>query len=386
MQIILYLCSQYASPTGSRHEYMGLLLLFLVITLLVSFLCSTLESVLMTTTLSYISLREDEGDKAAVLFKKYKLDTERPLAAILSLNTIANTVGSVGIGMQATLVFGNAWVGLVSAIVTLLILIFAEIIPKTIGTTYWKSLMSFTAYTIRGLIVIMFPLVLLVHYITKVFRKEDTLGDNAVSREEVSAIANVGEEEGVIEQDENKIIQNIIRLDEIKAFEVMTPRVVAAIAPEKMTLREYYDSDAYDHFSRIPVYAESPEFITGYVLRDDALEDLAEDHFDTKLGDIKRSLPYFNEDTSISDIFDAMLKQKSQIALVIDEYGCFQGIITLEDIIETIFGFEIIDENDVITDMQQYARERWQKRQKRIAKHVNVSAATTNAMADNAPE
>ena len=378
--------SPNALPTGTRHCYMGLLLLFLVITLLVSFLCSTLESVLMTTTLSYISLREDEGDKAAVLFKKYKLDTERPLAAILSLNTIANTVGSVGIGMQATLVFGNAWVGLVSAIVTLLILIFAEIVPKTIGTTYWKSLMSFTAYTIRGLIVIMFPFVLLVHYVTKAFRKEDTIGDNVVSREEVSAIANVGEEEGVIEQDENKIIQNIIRLDEIKAFEVMTPRVVAAIAPEKMTLREYYDSDAYDHFSRIPVYAESPEFITGYVLRDDALEDLAEDHFDTKLGDIKRSLPYFNEDTSISDIFDAMLKQKSQIALVIDEYGCFQGIITLEDIIETIFGFEIIDENDVITDMQQYARERWQKRQKRIAKHVNVSSAVANTMADNAPE
>lgn len=365
---------------------MGLLLLFLVITLLVSFLCSTLESVLMTTTLSYISLREDEGDKAAVLFKKYKLDTERPLAAILSLNTIANTVGSVGIGMQATLVFGNKWVGLTSAIVTLLILIFAEIIPKTIGTTYWKSLMTFTAYTTRALIVIMFPFVLLVHYLTRMFHKEDTVGDNTVSREEVSAMANVGEEEGVIEKDENKIIQNIIRLDDIKAFEVMTPRVVAAIASEKMTLREYYDSDAYDHFSRIPVYAESPEFITGYVLRDDALEDLAEDHFDTKLGDIKRSLPYFNEDTSISDIFDAMLKQKSQIALVIDEYGCFQGIITLEDIIETIFGFEIIDENDVITDMQQYARERWQKRQKRISKHVNITTSSSETMADNAPE
>ncbi|MBO4577430.1 MAG: DUF21 domain-containing protein [Paludibacteraceae bacterium] len=355
---------------------MGLLLLFLAITLLISFLCSTLESVLMTTTLSYISLREDEGDKAAELFKKYKLDTERPLAAILSLNTIANTVGSVGIGMQATKLWGSVWVGLVSAIVTLLILIFAEIIPKTIGTTYWKSLMTFTAYTIRMLIVLMFPFVMLVHYLTKAFRKDDNIGDNTVSREEVSAMANVGEEEGVIEQDENKIIQNVIRLDEIKAFEVMTPRVVAAIAPEKMTLREYYDSDAYDHFSRIPVYADSPEFITGYVLRDDALEDLAEDHFDTKLGDIKRALPYFNEDTSISDIFDAMLKQKSQIALVIDEYGCFQGIITLEDIIETIFGFEIIDENDVITDMQQYARERWQKRQKRIAKHVPAANTT----------
>ena len=383
---MLYLCAHYALPTGTWHHYMGLLLLFLVITLLVSFLCSTLESVLMTTTLSYISLREDEGDKAAVLFKKYKLDTERPLAAILSLNTIANTVGSVGIGMQATLVFGNKWVGLTSAIVTLLILIFAEIIPKTIGTTYWKSLMTFTAYTTRALIVIMFPFVLLVHYLTRMFHKEDTVGDNTVSREEVSAMANVGEEEGVIEKDENKIIQNIIRLDDIKAFEVMTPRVVAAIASEKMTLREYYDSDAYDHFSRIPVYAESPEFITGYVLRDDALEDLAEDHFDTKLGDIKRSLPYFNENTSISDIFDAMLKQKSQIALVIDEYGCFQGIITLEDIIETIFGFEIIDENDVITDMQQYARERWQKRQKRISKHVNITTSSSETMADNAPE
>ena len=383
---MLYLCAHYALPTGTWHHYMGLLLLFLVITLLVSFLCSTLESVLMTTTLSYISLREDEGDKAAVLFKKYKLDTERPLAAILSLNTIANTVGSVGIGMQATLVFGNKWVGLTSAIVTLLILIFAEIIPKTIGTTYWKSLMTFTAYTTRALIVIMFPFVLLVHYLTRMFHKEDTVGDNTVSREEVSAMANVGEEEGVIEKDENKIIQNIIRLDDIKAFEVMTPRVVAAIASEKMTLREYYDSDAYNHFSRIPVYAESPEFITGYVLRDDALEDLAEDHFDTKLGDIKRSLPYFNEDTSISDIFDAMLKQKSQIALVIDEYGCFQGIITLEDIIETIFGFEIIDENDVITDMQQYARERWQKRQKRISKHVNITTSSSETMADNAPE
>ncbi len=383
---MLYLCVHYALPTGTWHHYMGLLLLFLVITLLVSFLCSTLESVLMTTTLSYISLREDEGDKAAVLFKKYKLDTERPLAAILSLNTIANTVGSVGIGMQATLVFGNKWVGLTSAIVTLLILIFAEIIPKTIGTTYWKSLMTFTAYTTRALIVIMFPFVLLVHYLTRMFHKEDSVGDNTVSREEVSAMANVGEEEGVIEKDENKIIQNIIRLDDIKAFEVMTPRVVAAIASEKMTLREYYDSDAYDHFSRIPVYADSPEFITGYVLRDDALEDLAEDHFDTKLGDIKRSLPYFNEDTSISDIFDAMLKQKSQIALVIDEYGCFQGIITLEDIIETIFGFEIIDENDVITDMQQYARERWQKRQKRISKHVNITTSSSETMADNAPE
>jgi CBS domain containing-hemolysin-like protein len=179
-------------------------------------------------------------------------------------------------------------------------------------------------------------------------------------------MANVGEEEGVIEEDENKIIRNVMRLNEVKAYEIMTPRVVAAIASEKMTLREYYDSDAYDHFSRIPVYADSPEFITGYVLRGDALEELTEDQFQKTLGEIKRSLLYFNEEMNVSDIFDAMLKEKSQIGVVIDEYGCLQGIITFEDVIETIFGLEIIDEMDVVTDMQQYARERWQMRQKRF--------------------
>jgi CBS domain containing-hemolysin-like protein len=179
-------------------------------------------------------------------------------------------------------------------------------------------------------------------------------------------MANVGEEEGVIEEDENKIIRNVMRLNEVKAYEIMTPRVVAAIASEKMTLREYYDSDAYDHFSRIPVYADSPEFITGYVLRGDALEELTEDQFQKTLGEIKRSLLYFNEEMNVGDIFDAMLKEKSQIGVVIDDYGCLQGIITFEDVIETIFGLEIIDEMDVVTDMQQYARERWQLRQKRF--------------------
>ena len=187
-------------------------------------------------------------------------------------------------------------------------------------------------------------------------------------------MANVGEEEGVIEEDENKIIRNVMRLNEVKAYEIMTPRVVAATASEKMTLREYYDSDAYDHFSRIPVYADSPEFITGYVLRGDALEELTEDQFQKTLGEIKRSLLYFNEEMNVSDIFDAMLKEKSQIGVVIDEYGCLQGIITFEDVIETIFGLEIIDEMDVVTDMQQYARERWQMRQKRFKPVVMRSA------------
>lgn len=341
---------------------MTLLIFFLLLAIVTSFLCSTLESVLMSTTLSYINLREEEGYKPATLMKQYKTEPERALAAILSLNTIANTVGAAGVGQQAVLLFGQVWFGLVSAIVTLLILIFAEIIPKTIGTTYWKHLMGFTARTIRVLIFLLYPFVLLIQWVTRRFPEPD---EAAVSREEVIAMANVGEEEGVIEEDENKIIRNVMRLDEIKAYDVMTPRVVASIAPETMTLKEFYDTDKYDHFSRIPVYSDSPEYITGYVLRNDVLEDLAEDHFKKTLGSIKRAVPQFNEEMTVGDIFDQLLKQKSQISIVIDEYGCFQGILTLEDVIETIFGLEIIDENDEVTDMQQYARERWQKRQKR---------------------
>ena len=345
---------------------MALLLAFLFGALGISFLCSLLESSLMSTSYSYIIAREEEGDKNASLIRKYKTEPEKPLAAILSLNTIANTIGAAGVGLQTNVVFGEAWFGVVSGVTTLLILIFSEIIPKTIGSTHWKELMPFTVRTIHVLIVIMYPLVMLVKLVGRMVNKKEL--ESVVSREEVSAMANAGEEEGVLEEDENKIIQNIIKLDNVKATDVMTPRVVAAIAPESMTLKEYYDDDQYDHFSRIPVYAESPEYITGYILRDDALENLAEDKFTLTLGDIRRDLPYFNEEKSISDIWDALLKQKSQIALIIDEYGCFQGILTMEDIIETIFGLEIIDESDEVSDMQQYARERWQMRQKKYKK------------------
>ena len=332
----------------------------------ISFLCSVLESVLMSTSLSYINLREEEGYAPAQLMQRYKDDPGRPLAAILSLNTIANTIGAAGVGAQAAQ-FGGMWVGIVSAITTILILVFSEIIPKVIGTTYWRELMGFTARTIHALIFILYPLVLLVELITRAF--PDNEDDPSVSREEVLAMVNVGEEEGVVDEDENKIFTNLMRLDSIHAYDVMTPRVVAKTAPDNMTLRAYYDNDEYDHFSRIPLYKpEAPEYITGYVLRNDALEDLAEDHFRKTLGSIKRSLPAFDQDLTLGTIFDSMLKQKSQIAQVIDEYGMFVGILTLEDIIETIFGLEIIDENDTVIDMQQYARERWEQRQKKYRK------------------
>lgn len=360
-----------------------LIFLYLLLTLTVSFLCSILEATLMSTTMSYLTMREEEGSKGASMMRAFKQDTDRPLAAILSLNTIANTVGAAGIGRHTAMLTNSRWIGLaVSLGVTLLILVFAEIIPKTMGTTYWKKMTNFAAYAIQALIYLMYPIVKLIEYITRLFPEPSDAG---VSREEVVALASVGEEEGVIEENENRMIRNLMRLDDIPVGDVMTPSVVAAIAPESMTLKDYYDSDEYDHFSRIPVYADSPEYITGYIHRNDALEDLTEDQFQKTLGEIKRSLPMFNEEMTVGEVFDSMLKQKCQIAVVIDEYGSFRGIITLEDVIETIFGFEIIDENDEIADMQQYARERWKQRQRRFTRPLSNRKQETPAAADSLP-
>ena len=338
---------------------MTLLIIYLLLTMAISFLCSLLESVLMSTPISYITMKEDEGDKNAVLFMKYKMDPDRPLSAILSLNTIANTLGAAAVGHQATLLTGDHMFGIVSAVMTILILVFSEIVPKTIGTSHWKDLL-WLVRVMRFLVILLYPIVWIIDKLHNTISDDDP--DLGISREEVSAMANIGEEEGVLDNSENKVIQNIIKLDDIKAYDIMTPRIVAAIAPENMTLRQFYKQEDLSHNSRIPVYADSPEYITGYILRYDALENLAEDKFDMRLKSIKRKIAAFPEETSVSDLWESLLKTKDQIALIIDDYGCFQGIITLEDIMETILGMEIIDENDTITDMQQYAKERWLKR------------------------
>ena len=345
---------------------MALLLLFLLAAMAVSFLCSILEATLMSTPISYITMREEEGYKPAARFKEYKQDPSRAIAAILSLNTIANTIGAAGVGSQATRLFGSQWFGLVRALMTLLILVFSEIIPKTLGTTRWKSLMGFATVMIRGLIFLMYPLVLLIELLSGLITPEDA-EEPAVSRDEVSAMANVAEEEGDLEEDENTIIQNLISMDEVKAFDVMTPRVVCEIAPESMTLKSFYKNKRYRHHSRIPVYADNDEYITGYILRMEALQLMAEDKFDLTLGEIRRDVATFDEDTTLDVIWDEMLSKDEQIAIIINEYGSFQGIITLEDVIETLLGSEIVDENDTVRDMQQLALERWKKRGHSVA-------------------
>lgn len=336
------------------------LIVFLLGAMSISFLCSVLEAVLMSTPISYITMREEEGYAPAKKMKNFKQNSSRSIAAILSLNTIANTVGAAGVGRQATLVFGSEWFGLVSAVTTILILVFSEIVPKTIGTHGWRSLMGFATSAIRVLIVIMFPFVWLIEKIQNLIAPKDN--ETAVSRDEVSAMANVAEEAGDLEEDENEIIQNVINLDEIKAYDVMTPRVVCAIAPESMTLREFFKDKKFKSHSRIPVYSDNDEYITGYILRMDVLQLVAEDKFDKTLSEIRRDIASFNEDTPMDKVWDEMLEHDEQISIVIDEYGSFQGILTLEDVIETIMGSEIVDERDSVRDMQQLALAQWKKR------------------------
>ena len=341
-----------------------MLLALLLSAMCISFLCSLLEATLMSTPLSYVTMREEEGYKPAVKFKQYKQESSRPIAAILSLNTIANTIGAAGVGQQATIVFGSAWFGVVSAITTILILVFSEIIPKTIGTTRWKSLMGFTTVVLTGLIYLLYPVVRLVELLTNLISPKEP--DTMVSREEVSAMANVAEEGGDLEEDENTIIQNLINMDEVIASDAMTPRVVCDIAPETMTAKQFFKDKRYLHHSRIPVYDKDEEYITGYILRMEAVQLMAEDKFDVTLGSIRREIQSFPKDKPLDEIWDVMIEKDEQISVIIDEYGCFQGILTLEDVIETLIGDEIVDEMDTVRDMQQLARDKWKKIAKKL--------------------
>jgi len=310
--------------------------------------------------MSYISTKEKTHGKSAILLKKFKQDIDRPIAAILSLNTIAHTVGAAGVGAEAVKIFGEAYFGVISAILTILILVLSEIIPKTIGACYWRTLALPSARIINFLIIICYPLVWLSELITRLFSSGKQ--ELSVSREEVSAMISIGVEEGVFQMKENKMIQNLIKLDKVKSQSIMTPRTVVATAPESMSLKEFYQDGKYKFYSRIPIYNDSEDYITGYVLRQTVLEKLAEDRFDMCLKDVARPILSFPENSSVSTVWEQMLEKKEHISILIDEYGCFWGIVTMEDIIETALGFEIVDEKDSVTDMQKLARDKWQKK------------------------
>ena len=339
---------------------MLLLIFYLFLALVVSFLCSVMESVLLSTPLSFLNVQKKNGDKRATTFLNLKKVVDRPLSAILSLNTIAHTIGAAGVGAQATKLFGEVYFGLVSAVLTLLILLFSEIIPKTIGARYWRSIAMNSGLIMNAMIFTTYPLVILTGYITKLFSPKDKT--MSVSREELSAMAHIGTKEGALEENENKIIQNLIRLKTVSVSEIMTPRVVVCIASEKMSLQEFLHQKEFLYYSRIPVFSQRNDNITGYVLRQSVFEYLAEGKKSLKLKDIKRPIVVVPKFQTLLKTWENLLNEKEQIALIVDEYGGMDGIVSMEDIIETLLGFEIVDERDKIVDMQQYARERWKER------------------------
>ncbi len=338
---------------------MTLLLIYLFGALALSFMCSILESTLMSTPISYITMLEDQGAKGAPRLRQYKTDIDRPVAAILCLNTIANTFGAAGVGQQSTALFGEAFFGVISAIMTLMILVFSEIIPKKIGASFWRQLALPVASVIRVIIIITYPLVLLSEMITRWFEpKEKPL---SVSREEVTAMVDLGTEEGTFKEQESTTIQHYLDTAKTTAEDIMTPSTVVASAPETMTMREFHANKSFNPFSRIVVYRDNTDFITGYILRASVLEKMAEDRFDMTLSTIRRDIISFQESTPISEIWEKMVSNKEQISVITDEYGCLRGLVTMEDVIETMLGVEIVDENDNITDMQRYAREKWMR-------------------------
>ncbi len=342
---------------------MILLFFYLALALCVSFLCSIVEAVILSVSEPFIKMKEAEGKASVKYLKNLKHNIDRPLSAILSINTVAHTIGAAGVGAQAVAVFGEAYFGVISAILTLCILFFSEIIPKTIGAIHWRKLALPTAFIIMGMIYISYPLVLISELITKIISKNKK--SQRVTREEVIALAHLGTKDGVLKETESKIINNLINLHTLKVRDIMTPRTVVVSAPEETSLDAFVKNEEYLQYSRIPVYSGNIDNVTGYVLKSDVLEQLAKNRSSQKLKDLKRPLTIFFEHASVPKLFEELILKREHIALVIDEYGGMQGLVTMEDIIEAILGFEIVDEKDTVIDMQELAKKKWQSRKKK---------------------
>lgn len=348
---------------------MFLLLTYLCIAIFVSFLCSVLEAVLLSVTPSYVQSLKEKGDIRGVRLEKLKENIDRPLAAILSFNTIAHTIGAAGVGAQAAKVFGDASLGIVSAVLTLLILVFSEIIPKTIGARYWRSLSGISARILKVLIWLMYPLVLLSQGITKLMGNDHNIVK--ISRAEVSAMADLGEQEGVFLRLESKMIKNLIRFRNVTVEDIMTPSTVIVSAEENQTVEIFMDDPQYNKFSRIPVYGGKEDNITGYVHRYDALVQLANDHHGMRLSEMKRKVPMIDQKANLPIALDKLSEHREHMALVTDKFGTVVGLVTMEDVIETVLGVEIMDEFDSVEDMQKYARAQWRERARKLGLNID---------------
>jgi len=343
---------------------MFLLLTYIFIALGFSFLCSIAEAVLLSVTTPYIALLESQNKPSAVKLRQLKDDINKPLAAILTLNTIAHTVGAAGAGSQATKIFGSAYLGIASAILTLLILVFSEIIPKTLGAHYWRQLAPLTAHALKMLILALYPFVILTKLLTRSLTEGPTL--RGVNRKELMALAEISSQEGALADNESLIMQNLLRLRETPAQAAMTPRTVVFSISQNLSVGDYFTRYESKPFSRIPIYHGDVENITGFVLRSDLILAKARNQSDRNVSDFARDIPKLFSQVDLSKTFDRFLKERVHIMLVIDEYGGFSGILTLEDVLETLLGLEIVDEFDDTEDMQTLARELWKRRSQKL--------------------
>ncbi|TAI47442.1 CNNM domain-containing protein [Flagellimonas allohymeniacidonis] len=361
---------------------MGILLFYAFISIFFSFLCSILEAVLLSITPTFINVKKQEGKEYAAQLESLKKDVDKPLIAILTLNTIAHTVGAILVGVQAKVTYAELYgtqtlfgleftedlmVGVVSTIMTILILVASEIIPKTIGATYWKQLANFTAKALNIMVFILkwTGLLWILQLFTRLIGKKGHHG-SVLSREDFTAMTEIAHEEGVFQESESKVIKNLLKFDEILAKDVMTPRTVMKIASEETTIQSFFEENRPLRFSRIPLYKERTDNITGFFLKDELLEAIINKKGKEPLNTIKREILVTNRTKPIPELFEKFVKQREHVSLVVDEYGSVSGLVTMEDVIETLLGLEIMDESDNVEDLQVLARKTWEARAKRL--------------------
>lgn len=351
------------------------LLLFFCLSILFSFACSIWEAVLLSVTPSYTQRLVQEGKPVGKLLEEFKDDIDRPLSAILTLNTIAHTVGAIGVGAQASKVFGSTQVNLgpiqfsgesvIAALMTLAILVLSEIIPKTIGANNWRGLAPFTARSLKVLITLLFPFVWMSQLITKALKKNK--GESVLSRLDFKAMVHSAEQSGELKQTEFTIINNLLGFEQLTAEDIMTPRNVVMMADENQRIADFYETYKQKMtFSRIPLYSDSRDHISGLLLKDQLLQKMIAGEGDRPLKDIMREVGMVADVTKLPTLFNSMVQKNQHMNVVIDEFGVLRGIVTMEDLIETLFGQEIIDEMDSVSDLQEFARKKWQERAKKL--------------------
>ena len=326
----------------------------------ISFLCSLLESFILSVTHAHISLVSKDRPALGKKLSHFKENINQPLSAILSLNTIANTVGAASVGAITLVEFGSNWVAIMSGILTLCILIFSEIIPKTVGALYWKKILVPATFAVQVLIIMTYPLVVFLEFVSKWLAKAEN--EDKVSREEVIAMAELGEDEGTIEESESTVIENVLMLDDISVEEVLTPRSVIFAVNKTNSVREVLDKYNDIEFSRIPVYEDGLDNIIGIVRRHVLLKSKAEDQFDVTMGELAKPIHAVEENDSVGDVLDEFVKRREHLFMVKDQFGQVAGLVTLEDAIETLLGVEIVDETDSVVDMRKLALDNWRKK------------------------